>query len=326
MEMETEVGQGQPDIRKILLSILLVACALVLPSLHWSLFSWMYLALPLLAFLIVGRFGAHVGTKMLLTAAVVALAVHLVAGSFRLFLFASVMLLPGYVLCRTALQGASPAKSGFWACLALAGGWMIASLAAMTSGEASMYRQLLGGLDQALIEALAQYQKSEEIDASTLVVVESTITQMRTIIPAVLPGVLGGLILVIVWTTMAFGKIIGERVAELSPWQDFSLWALPEKLIWLVIVAGLLVMAPWQPLPKIGINALLLLTIVYCFQGMSVTVFFMQKWKVPLLLRSFIYVMIIFQSLGTLALLFLGIADIWMDFRQRKPRSTPPTP
>lgn len=326
MEMATDHGQEQPDIRKILLSILLVALALVLPGWHWSLFSWMYLALPLLAFLIIGRFGAHVGTKMLMTAVGAALIFHLIGGSFRLFLFSSVMLPPGYVLCRSAARGASPAVSGLWACVALTAGWILAGAALTAGGEPSMYRQLLDGLDQALIEAMVQYQKSMEIDASTLAVVEATIAQMRTIIPAVLPGVLGGLILVIVWTTMAFGKVVGERIAGISLWNDFSLWTLPERLIWLVIGAGICIMLPWQPLPRIGINGMLLLAIVYCFQGMSVTVFFMQKWRVPLLLRSFIYVMIIFQSLGTLALLFLGIADIWMDFRKQRLPSGPQTP
>jgi hypothetical protein len=51
---------------------------------------------------------------------------------------------------------------------------------------------------------------------------------------------------------------------------------------------------------------------------MAIAVFFMNKWNVPLLLRSFFYVMIVFQSLGTLILLIFGIADIWFDFRKLK--------
>jgi len=326
MEMVTEFGQEQPDIRKILLSILLVALAFVLPGLNWSLFSWMYLALPLLSFLILGRFGSHVGSKMLLTAVAIALVYHLLEGSMRLFVFAGAMLVPGYVLHRAATKGSSPAESGLLACLALAAGWMIAGLALVAGGEESMYRQLLGGLDQALTEALTQYRASGEIDATTMMVVETTISQMRNIIPAILPGALGGMILIIIWTTMAIGKVFAQRVAGFSPWPDFSLWALPEKLIWLVIISALCIMVPWQPLPKIGINGILLLAVIYCFQGMSVTVFFMQKWRVPLLLRSFIYVMIIFQSFGTLALLFLGVADIWLDFRKLRQPSAPSPP
>jgi len=98
----------------------------------------------------------------------------------------------------------------------------------------------------------------------------------------------------------------------------FRQWSLPEKLIWAVIAMGACILIPVEPLPKIGINCVLLLIIIYCFQGLSITVFFMNKWKVPILLRSFFYVMIVFQSLGTLVLLFFGIADIWLDFRKLK--------
>ncbi len=321
--MVTTLEQEQPAIGKILLSILLVALALTLPGLHWSLFSWTFLTLPLLAFLVYCRFGMRVGKRMLMTAVVIALGVHLLMGSFKLFLFASVMLPPGYVLYHSAQRGASPAESGLLASLALAAGWVAAGLALTLGGETFIYRQMLEGLDQALLEALGQYRASGAMDAQTLALVEATIGRMQTIIPVILPGTLGSMALLIVWTTMALGKIAVEKVSSVVAWQDFSLWSLPEKLIWAAIGAGLSIMLPWPLLAKIGINAVLLLAVLYTFQGMSVTVFFMRKWNVPLLLRSFLYVMIIFQSLGTIALLCIGIADTWIDFRRQKGNAAP---
>ncbi len=44
--------------------------------------------------------------------------------------------------------------------------------------------------------------------------------------------------------------------------------------------------------------------------------FFLDKWNVPIVFRSFFYVMIVFQSFGTALLLVAGIADIWFDFRK----------
>lgn len=324
--MVTTLEQEQPAIGKILLSILLVALALTLPGLRWSLFSWTFLTLPLLAFVVYCRFGMRVGKRMLMTAVVIALGVHLLMGSFKLFLFASVMLPPGYVLCHSAQRGASPAESGLLASLALAAGWVAAGLGLTLGGETFIYRQMLEGLDQALLEALGQYRASGAMDAQTLALVETTIGRMQTIIPVILPGTLGSMALLIVWTTMALGKIAVEKASSVVAWQDFSLWSLPEKLIWAAIGAGLSIMLPWPLLAKIGINAALLLAVLYTFQGMSVTVFFMRKWNVPLLLRSFLYVMIIFQSLGTIALLCIGIADTWIDFRRQKGNAAPSSP
>ncbi len=182
---------------------------------------------------------------------------------------------------------------------------------------------MLNTLDQALTEAQGQYKQSAGMSAETLVVIEATINQMKVVIPAIMPGVLGSLILLVTWTTMVLGNVLLEKTCGFTSWPNFRQWALPDKLIWAVIAMGAFILIPVEPLPRIGINCILLLSIIYCFQGLSIAVFLMNKWKVPLLLRSFFYVLIVFQSLGTLILLFFGIADIWVDFRKMKANATP---
>ena len=144
---------------------------------------------------------------------------------------------------------------------------------------------------------------------------------MKVIVPLIMPSILGSFILVITWFTMVLGNMLLLKTSGNAPWVKYRYWQLPEKIIWIVIATGLLALMPIQPFRTIGINCLVLLSIVYCFQGMSIAVFFMNKWNVPLLLRSFFYVMIIFQSFGTLLLLIFGIADIWFDFRKLKQKA-----
>jgi hypothetical protein len=315
-------GYQQPELRNILIIILVFSLALVVPGLQWSLFGWLYILLPLFVFFLFGRFGAYTGKKLLLTAAAISLVIHLLLGSFDLFLFSSAMLLPGVVLHRSVELGESPFLSGLKGCLSLVGGWLIVVTVAAAGSEVSVYSQMLNTLDLALTEALEQYRQSSGISAEALVVIEATISQMKIVIPAIMPGILGSVVLLVIWTTMVFGNILLERTSGFTAWPNFRRWSLPERLIWAVIAMGAFILIPVEPLPKIGINCILLLTIVYCFQGLSITVFFMNKWKVPLLLRSFFYVMIVFQSLGTLILLFFGIADIWVDFRRLKVDAT----
>lgn len=316
-------GYQQPEIRNVLTIILLISLALVLPGLHWSLFGWLYMALPLFAFFVFGRFGSYIGKRLLLTAATISLIANLILGSFDLFLFSSTMLLPGVVLHRSAERCESPYLSGLKGCLTLAGGWLIVVAIAAAGSEISVYSQMLHTLDQSLAEALEQYRQSTDISAEALVIIEATIYQMKVVIPAIMPGVLGSLILLVTWATMVLGNVLLEKTIGFKSWPNFRQWALPEKLIWTVIAMGAFILIPVEPLPKIGINCVLLLGIIYCFQGLSITVFLMNKWKVPLLLRSFFYVMIVFQSLGTLILLFFGIADIWVDFRKLKTNTAP---
>jgi uncharacterized protein YybS (DUF2232 family) len=311
-------GYEQPEIRGIIVAILLASLALVLPGIQWSLFGWLYMLLPLIAFFIFCRFGGHTGKKLLLTAAIISLVANLLLGSFDLFLFSCAMLIPGFVLHQSAKRGEAPSLSGLKGSLAFVGGWLIVVFIAAAGSEVSVYDQMLQTLDQVLTESLEHYRRSGDISVETLVVIEATISQMKVIIPAIMPGILGSIILLVTWMTMAVGNILVEKSCGFSAWPSFHQWQLPEKLIWTVIVTGALILIPVEPLPKIGVNCILLLIIIYCFQGFSITVFFMNKWKVPHLLRSFFYVMIVFQSLGTIILLLFGIVDIWVDFRKLK--------
>jgi len=311
-------GYQQPEIRNVLVIVLLASLAIVLPGLQWPLFGWLHLFFPLLVFFLFSRYGSDTGKKLLLTAVVIACIVNLFTGEIVLFLFSSSMLIPGFVLHRSADCGESPSLSGLKGCLALAGGWLIVAVFASVSSEVSVYSQMLYAFDQALSEALEQYRQGADIYAETLIVIEATISQLKAGIPIIMPGIIGSLILFIVWLTMVLGNSLVARTRGVAVWPSFRQWVLPEKLIWAIIVMGAFVLIPVEPLPRIGINCVLLLSVIYCFQGLSITVFFMNKWKVPRLLRSFFYVMIVFQSLGTIVLLFFGIADIWVDFRKLK--------
>jgi hypothetical protein len=311
-------GYQQPEIRSIVSIILLAALVIILPGLQWSLFGWLHIFLPLLVFLLFSRFGAYTGKKILLVAAIIAFAVYLLTGNIILFLFAGSMLIPGIVLHRSTERGESPFLSGTKGWLSLATGWLVVLIVTSISSEVSAYSQMLYALEQALNEALEQYRQSAGISAEALVVIEAAILQMKVVIPVIMPGIVGSLILLITLMTMILGNLILEKGHGFAVWPRFQLWVLPEKLVWIVIVMGAFILIPVEPLPRIGSNCILLLTTLYCFQGLSITIFFMNKWKVPVLLRSFFYVMIVFQSLGTLLLLFFGIADIWADFRKLK--------
>lgn len=212
----------------------------------------------------------------------------------------------------------SPSLSGLKGSLVIAAGWALILTVLSFGSEVSAYGQLVNSLDEGIGEALTYYRQSGDISADTLAMLEATLYQMKIIIPLIMPSILGSFILVITWFTMVLGNILLLKTSGKTPWVNYRYWQLPEKLIWVVIGTGILALLPIHPFRTIGINCLVLLSIVYCFQGLSITVFLMNKWKVPLLLRSFFYVMIVFQSFGTLILLVLGIADIWFDFRKLK--------
>jgi uncharacterized protein YybS (DUF2232 family) len=317
-------GKERPEIGSIVRSILLASLILVLPGIQWSLFGWLHIFLPLLAFYLLWVHGGYTGSRLLLSAVGLGALVYLLTGNFDLFVFTSALLFSGYVLYRSAERGDKPHISGLKGSLALACGWALVLAILSIGAEMSAYGQLVSTLDEGIGEALEYYRQSETISAETLMVLEATLYRMKVIIPIIMPGILGSLVMLLVWFTMVTCNLVLSRVGQTSPWVGYRYWQLPEKLIWVVIGTGLSALAPLQPFRDIGINCLILLSIIYCFQGLSIVVFFMNKWNVPILLRSFFYVMIVFQSFGTILLLILGVADIWFDFRKIKPGAANP--
>jgi uncharacterized protein YybS (DUF2232 family) len=305
-----------PEIRSIVRNILLFSIALVLPGMQWALFGWLHMLLPLCAFYLLGRYGMRSGNRMVLTSLALALFVYLIAQRVDFFLL-SVSLLPvSYVLIQSARRGEDPAMSGLKGVVVLSGCWILAFAGLSVGAETSFYAQLLLTLDRGIGEALQYYRTSGSVSSDSLLLLENTLQQMKIIVPVIMPAMLGSFILLITWFTMVSGNKLVTRTCGWSPWEQYRYWQLPDKLIWPVIASGILILIPTSPLRTFGINALILLSIVYCFQGLSVAVFFLEKWKIPIFFRSFFYVMIIFQSFGTVLLLAVGIGDIWLDFRK----------
>ena len=307
---------GHPGISRIVNTILVVSLILVLPGIQWSLFGWLQMLLPLLSFFLLSRYGLHTGNRLLLTALALSFVIFLVMQRVDFF-FLSLSLLPvGYVLVYAANRKDSPAMSGLKGALTLTGCWFVAFVALSVGSEVSFYTQLINTLVVGIDEALRYYRTSTSISSETLLLLESTLLQMKIIVPVIMPAMLGSFVLLITWFTMVVGNKLVFKLSGKSPWLQYSHWQLPDKLIWVIILLGLLTLISIHPVRIIGINGLILLSIVYCFQGMAVGVFYMHKWNIPIIFRMFFYVMIIFQSFGTVLLLFLGIADSWFNFRK----------
>ena len=141
------------------------------------------------------------------------------------------------------------------------------------------------------------------------------ITQFFTsIFPAL---ALSGAILT-VWLNVLSGRLLLRSHAEGFPdFGDLTLWKAPEKLVWLLITSGLLVLAPVDILEIIGINLLIICCLVYLFQGLAITGFFFRLKKVPVIFRWLFYMLLVVQQYMVILVIAFGLFDIWIDFRKR---------
>jgi uncharacterized protein YybS (DUF2232 family) len=82
-----------------------------------------------------------------------------------------------------------------------------------------------------------------------------------------------------------------------------------------LIASGISAFLPLPGLQIIGLNGLLLVSLIYFMQGLGVVVFYLQRASVPPLLRSLAYVLLVIQPLFLLGVAALGLFDLWIDFR-----------
>lgn len=312
----SDIEFAKPRARTIFLITSLVVCTLVLPGAEWAYFGWLYMFTPLISFSILWRFGKFTGTRLLLSGVTLATIALVLQGNFELAIFSGTLLTCGLVLYQSTLSKDSPSISGLKGIIALGGSWLLFIALFSVSTDASPYGNFLQSMDQGINETLTYYRENSGVNSDTLVMIETTLLQMKEIVPRLLPGILGVIVVLFTWLTMVLGNLLANREKRVLPWPRMQVWQLPERLIWLTIVTGVLTLLPIPQLQWVGINILMLLCLIYTFQGLSILVFFMHKWQVPVLFRSFIYVMVVFQTLGTVILLVIGVAESWFDFRK----------
>jgi uncharacterized protein YybS (DUF2232 family) len=97
-------------------------------------------------------------------------------------------------------------------------------------------------------------------------------------------------------------------------------WAAPEHLIWGVIAAGFCLFLPVSQIRFVAVNVMIVLLAVYFFHGLSILLFFLSKYRVPLWIRLGVYALIVFQQIFAIVIVGAGLFDQWVDFRRIRPR------
>ncbi|MDD3814554.1 MAG: DUF2232 domain-containing protein [Desulfocapsaceae bacterium] len=304
-----------PDRIEIFRHIFIVTGVFLLPALQSAVFGWMYFVVPLLVFYYLYRYGRNSGGKYILHGLLVALVIGALLQVASQIMTGMILIPTGFILARSAFQGETPALTGFKGVVVLSLSWFLfAGIIAVTEGN-HPYSMLLLSMNQGMDEALKLYQENEKIPADSLYLLSQTFSQIKERMTQFMPAILTSIALFTVWLAMVLGNRLVTRHTGQSAWPEYQYWHLPEKLIWTVIAAAIMALLPVPMVRTIGFNLLLIASVIYCFQGLSIALFFLNKWKVPLFIRSLLYVIIIFQSLGTIFLSVIGLADVWFDLR-----------
>ena len=83
---------------------------------------------------------------------------------------------------------------------------------------------------------------------------------------------------------------------------------------------GFSLFLPWPSLRSIALNAVMVFLVIYFFHGLSILVFYLNKYRVPSWIRIGVYALILFQQIFAIVLALAGLFDQWIDLRRIHPR------
>ena len=306
-----------------LAGFILLTAMLLLPTLLPGKMGWMTSLIPLPIFYYLVVLGKRNGMILVRNALLLSAGGALLFGSMPIFIFAFTMLPLGIAFTHALNNRQTPVKAGLVGAMLLATSWGVFWSGLGMLHQTNPYTLLLTELDTGLTGSLMMYEKSTELAPETLHSVRNAIEVVRFYIPKILPALLFSAILTITWLNLSVGNwLLPKKAKGLSYWPEYNAWKLPESLVWLVVAGGIAVFLLPAPLGTIGLNVLIISTTLYFFQGMAIVASLLNRWSVPRLLRVLIYTLIFIQTYGIIILSFLGLADVWADFRKLNSAAT----
>ncbi len=133
----------------------------------------------------------------------------------------------------------------------------------------------------------------------------------------VMPGMFIVSYMTTVWLNILIIKRLLARIGiHLKNMADLNRFRAPHMLVWAVIGLGVLLALPVGPVKYVAINCLIILMLIYFFQGIAVISFYFQKKESPTFLKVFCYGLIAVQIYFLILVVGLGFFDNWINFRK----------
>jgi uncharacterized protein YybS (DUF2232 family) len=170
--------------------------------------------------------------------------------------------------------------------------------------------------ERELSQTLPQYlaEEGEAVDGDLRTYIQEALTVVIRLLPAlfIISTAAGALV------NYSVVRLLWRRMEDqtLFPDLELSQWKAPEFCVWVLIASGLCSFMPLPSLRLVGLNVLLLVSLVYLVQGLCVMVFYLHKASIHPLFRGIAYLFLVIQPLLLLGVAAFGLFDLWFDFRR----------
>ena len=123
-------------------------------------------------------------------------------------------------------------------------------------------------------------------------------------------------IMMIYMNLIIIKRILVKQGIVVSTIENLNLWKAPEFLVYGLIALSVLSFFASGVIKVVSINLIIILLLIYCFQGIAVVSFFFRKKKVPPIFRFILYLLIAIMPQILLLVIGCGLFDNWFNFRK----------
>ncbi len=168
-----------------------------------------------------------------------------------------------------------------------------------------------------LKQAVALYEKGG-VTGEELELLKSSMAVASDLLKRLYPALITVMLILIAGCNLLLLKKTTANTSVTLNIGDFATFRNPDLLVWFLIACGFTLLLPLSLITTPALNILLIITLLYFFQGMAVVSALIKKYSVPALLRIFLYTMLIIQPYLLALVAGIGIFDLWVDFRTPK--------
>ncbi len=164
--------------------------------------------------------------------------------------------------------------------------------------------------------ALVMYSEMGASEENIGVAVQS-LERIIYVVLRIIPAIVTVATLFVVWSNLILARLLLQGKQLVYP--DFgrlNQWRAPEPLVWVAIASGALILFSNPGLKMLGINGLIVIMMIYFFQGIAIISFYFEKKQFPTVLRVLLYGLIAMQQLLLVVVIVVGFFDMWIDFRR----------
>ena len=171
--------------------------------------------------------------------------------------------------------------------------------------------------EQELSMVLSAYQHTG-LEPSQAAALKKEILAVVRILFKLAPAILAGVTLLLAWLNLLVVRVLTPALAPQSvPYLGrLNTFRAPFWMVWVLIGAAVVTMLAPGRLSWLGQNVLVLVGVVYFFQGLAVVAHFFERKRVPRFIRVIAYVFLVVELRLALLLALAGLFDTWFNFRR----------